>query len=99
MFLSFTNPGVFELKLISGGTSGHINKFNFPSYNLKFLSNNGNVVDPNGCYSSYYFYVLNIVNAIIELYDNSRIEIPNVIVSSFKLFLLNSLNYFIGYYG
>lgn len=99
MLLSFTNPGVFELKLTSGETYGHISKFIFPSLNFKFSSNNGNVVDPSGFYSSYSIWVLKIVNAIRELYDNSLIEELNKIVSSLREFLMNGLNYLIGYYG
>lgn len=73
IFLSFTNPGVLELKLTSGIIFGHISKLIFPSLNFKFSSKSGNVVEPNGFYSSNYYYVLYIISAIKELYDNSLI--------------------------
>lgn len=97
---SFTKPGVLELKLISGIILGHINKLIFPSLNFKFSSNNGNVVEPNGFYSSYYYCVLYIINAISELYDNSLIVELKYIVSYFyNECLLMALNVFIGNYN
>ena len=99
ILLSLTNPGVLDVKLTSGATCGHISKFIFPSLNFKFSSNNGNVVEPKGFYSSYSIYVLNIVNEIRELYDNSLIEELNRIVSSLSEFLMKGLNCLMGNWG
>lgn len=77
-----------------------MSKFIFPSLNFKFSSKSGNVVDPNGFYSSNFYYVLYIISAIRELYDNSFIVELKYIVSNFyNECLLNALNVFIGYYN